>query len=80
MDSKELSTFSVLKSRLDDLMNLDVSMMTTMSYEPRPPQRRKNSDDDYYVEETLLFTYNPSKSEESPRKKAQTQAATQALT
>ena len=47
-------------------MNLDVSMMTTMSYEPRPPQRRKNSDDDYYVEETLLFTYNPSKSEESP--------------
>ena len=61
-------------------MNLDVSMMTTMSYEPRPPQRRKNSDDDYYVEETLLFTYNPSKSEESPQKKARTQVATQSMT
>jgi hypothetical protein len=36
---------------------------------PRDGKQRKNSDEDVYVEETLLFTYNPSlQDNQSPRK------------
>jgi hypothetical protein len=59
----------MLNLSIDELLNVNVQHLALSKASSKDGSNRKNSDEDVYVEETLIFTYNPSQADNlSPRK------------